>query len=98
MWALLETESCQATQSQGGQRMMLHANAALSLKARRELCRGLFRGSGPDGVPKLPPSHAYALPRQCASFLLRAANWRLPRLDTRLRPPLILLSSADRLR
>src|SRR5205807_3917409 len=37
--APLEAGSCQATQSQGGHRMDLHANAALSLNKRRLLCR-----------------------------------------------------------
>jgi leucine-zipper of insertion element IS481 len=36
--ASLEAESCQATQSQGGHRMKLHANAALDLNGRRRLC------------------------------------------------------------
>src|SRR4051794_39347547 len=37
MRASLEAESCQATQSQGGHRMKLHANAALSLNQRRRM-------------------------------------------------------------
>ena len=72
-------------------------HCALRLRQRRLVLHVPRLDTRPrtDGVPKVLAPHASALSGQCACFGLRAGIRRLPRSDTRLLPPRILLASAD---